>query len=144
MSSRHLQGMSSRRLEDVLKTNKCLLGRMILVNLQKNWLKFDALDHNVLLDKVKCINFPDKIIQWFYSYLTNRAFFVSLNNLLSKAETINCEVPERSILGPLLLLLYKMIFHKVCQIVTHNRMRTTLALCANGLLIKTVNSFWWR
>lgn len=36
----------------------------------------------------------------------NRAFFVSLDNYVSEARTINCEVPQVSILGPLLFLLY--------------------------------------
>ena len=34
----------------------------------------------------------------------NRAFFVSLDNYVSEARTINCEVPQVSILGPLLFL----------------------------------------
>ena len=38
--------------------------------------------------------------------LTNRAFFVSLDNELSEAGAINCRIPERSILGPLFFLLY--------------------------------------
>ena len=48
--------------------------------------------------------FLDKIIKWFHSYLTNRAFFVSLGTVFLEAGTINCEVPQGSILGPLFLL----------------------------------------
>ena len=48
----------------------------------------------------------NKIIRWFHSYLTNRAFFVSFDNELSEAGTINCGFPQGSILGPLLSLLY--------------------------------------
>ena len=55
---------------------------------------------------MKCVNFSNKTIKWFHSYLINRAFFVSLNNEFLKAGTINCRVPEGSILGPLLFLLY--------------------------------------
>ena len=67
---------------------------------------FDTLDHTILLDKMKCIGFSNKTIKLFHSYLTNRAFFVSLNNRFSKAGTANCGVPQASILGPLLFLLY--------------------------------------
>ena len=48
----------------------------------------------------------DKIIKWFHSYHTNGAFFVSLNNVLSAAGTLNCGVLQRFTFGPLLLLLY--------------------------------------
>ena len=53
---------------------------------------------------MKCIGFSDEAIKWFYSYLTNITFFVSLDNDFSEAETIR--VPQRSTLEPLLFLLY--------------------------------------
>ena len=76
---------------------------MILIDLQK---AFDTLDHKILLDKMKCIGFSDKKIKWFHSYLTNRTIFVSLGTVFSEAGTINCGVPQGSIQGPLLLLVY--------------------------------------
>ena len=42
---------------------------------------------------MKCIGFLDKTIKWFYSYLTNRVFFVSLDNVFLEAWTIN-EIPQ--------------------------------------------------
>ena len=76
---------------------------MILIDLQK---AFDSLDHEFSLDKIKSIGFSDKTIKWFHSYLTNWAFFVSLDNVFSEARTINCRVPQGSIVGPLFFLLY--------------------------------------
>ena len=55
---------------------------------------------------MKCISFSDKIIKWFHFYLTNTAFFVLFGTVFSEAVTINCEVPQASILGPLLFLPY--------------------------------------
>ena len=76
---------------------------MILIDLRE---AFDTLDHTILLEKMTCIGFSNKTIGWFHSYLMNRTFFVSLDNELSEAGTINCRVPQGSILGPLLFLLY--------------------------------------
>ena len=76
---------------------------MILIDLQK---VFGTLDHIIILDKMKCIGFSDKILKWFHSYLTKRVIFVSLGIVFSEAGTINCRVPQGSILGPLLFLLY--------------------------------------
>ena len=56
--------------------------------------------------KMKCIGFLDKTIKWFHSYLANRAIFVSLGTVFSELGTMNCGVPQGSILGPLLFLLY--------------------------------------
>ena len=76
---------------------------MILVELEK---AFDTLDHTVLLQKMECIGFKESVIKWFQSYLSNRKFFVTLENVFSDAGLINCGVPQGSILGPLLFLIY--------------------------------------
>ena len=77
---------------------------MILVDLQK---AFDTLEHNVLLQKMECMGFKESVIKWFQSYLSNRKFFVTLENIFSDAGLINCGVAQGSILGPLLCLIYK-------------------------------------
>ena len=76
---------------------------MTLIDLQR---AFDSFKHKTLLGKMRYIGFSDKTIKWFHSYLTNRAFFVSLGTIFSEAETLNVSVPQVSILGPLLFLLY--------------------------------------
>ena len=75
---------------------------MILVDLQK---AFDT-DHTVLLQKMECIGVKESIIKWFQSYILNRKFFVTLDNVLSDVGLRNCGVPQGSILGPLLFLTY--------------------------------------
>ena len=76
---------------------------MILIDLQK---AFDTLDHGVLLEKMECIGFKKTVIQWFSSYLSSRKFFVSLEGVFSEEGLITCGVPQGSILGPLLFLIY--------------------------------------
>ena len=55
---------------------------MILVDLQKT---FDPLDHTVLLQKMECICFKESVIKWFQSYISNRKFNVTLENVFSDA-----------------------------------------------------------
>ena len=45
-------------------------------------------------------------LKWFTSYLTNRTQYVSINNTNSDTKHITCGVPQGSVLGPLLFLLY--------------------------------------
>ena len=75
---------------------------MILVDLQK---AFDTLDHGVLLEKMKYFGFRTSVIKWFESYLSNRKFLVCID-VFSEAGTLKYGVPQGSILGPLLFLLY--------------------------------------
>ena len=76
---------------------------MIAIDLQK---AFDTIDHEILLSKRPLLGFSNNTIEWFRSYLSNRTFHVSLNSYMSSAGKIICSVPQGSILGTLLFLLY--------------------------------------
>ena len=80
-----------------------LLTGLIAIDLQK---AFDTIDHAILLRKMKILGFSENVIKWFTSYLSNRVFHVNINNTLSDAGEVNCGVPQGSILGPMLFLLY--------------------------------------
>ena len=67
---------------------------------------FDTLDHGVLLKKMKYFFSRASVIKWFESYSSNRKFLVCINNIFSGAGALKYGVPEGSILGPLLFLLY--------------------------------------
>ena len=83
--------------------DKGLMTGMILVDLQK---AFDTIDHDILLKKLSAIGFSNHTICWFKSYLSNRLFRVNLENCYSDHSNITCGVPQGSILGPLLCLIY--------------------------------------
>ena len=90
--------------DKVLKEfDKGLLTGMILIDLQT---AFDTIDHEILLQKLKAIKFSESTIKWFKSYLSERIFLVNIENKLSDTGKISCGVPQRSILGPLLFLIY--------------------------------------
>ena len=80
-----------------------LLTGMVLIDLQK---AFDKIDHSILLEKMSCLGFAGKTIAWFTSYLTNRSFIVNVGKESSSPGKLSCRVPQGSILGPLLFLLY--------------------------------------
>ena len=67
---------------------------------------FDTVNHNILLTKLEYYGIRGVAYDWFESYLSNRKQFVSLYGTNSDYQTITCGVPQGSVLGPLLLLLY--------------------------------------
>ena len=80
-----------------------LLTGMILIDLQK---AFDTINYEILLKKLKTTGFSDKCIQWFWSGLYKQIFFIEIENQLSDFGKVSCGVPQCSILGPLLFLIY--------------------------------------
>ena len=67
---------------------------------------FDTLSHNILLIKLYHYGFRGKTFDWIENYLTNRKQFVQYNDRVSKLANIVNGVPQGSILGPLLFILY--------------------------------------
>ena len=80
-----------------------LLTGMILIDLQK---AFDTINHEILFKKLKTMSFYEGCITWFQSHLSERIFFISIKNQLSGYVRISCGVPQSSILGSLLFLIY--------------------------------------
>ena len=67
---------------------------------------FDLVDHNILRDKLVLYNFQDETVTWVQSYLSSRTQQVQFNCTISSPAIINCAVPQGSIIGPILFLLY--------------------------------------
>jgi len=67
---------------------------------------FDTCDHPILLNLLRKKGIQDTELEWFKSYLTNRKQFVSIGGVDSNLSLIKLGVPQGSILGPLLFLIY--------------------------------------
>ena len=67
---------------------------------------FDTLDHNILLYKLNCYGIRGPALNLFKSYLSNRQQYVEFRNYRSPYAPISIGVPQGSILGPLLFIIY--------------------------------------
>ena len=80
-----------------------LLNGVVFIDLTK---AFDTIDHEIILRKMSYLGVNQAAIKWFSSYLSGRTQRCSVNGKLSTARTLSCGVPQGSILGPLLFLIY--------------------------------------
>ena len=67
---------------------------------------FDTIDHDIHITKMEHYGIKHLESQCFKSYLSDRKQYVEFNNTQSAIEIITTGVPQGSILGPLLLLIY--------------------------------------
>ena len=108
-------------------TSTCWLANMdagklngsVFIDLKK---AFDTVDHNILLRKLYCYGVDGNALQLLKSYLTDRMKRRYVNGVLSTEQYISCGIPQASILGPLLFIIYTNVYdiqRLVCLLMIH-------------------------
>ena len=106
----------------------------IFIDLEK---AFDTVNHQILLYKLNHYGIRGVANSWFSSYLSNRSQSVTLNGVTSTEKDISCGVPQGSILGPLLFLIYINDMHCAAESSTlYHFADDTNLLCSNKSLKK--------
>ena len=100
-STEHALISLSERIKSTIDSNR--VGCGLFIDLQK---AFDTVNHNILLQKLSHYGIRGNSLHWFESYLTGRQQYVSVTNCSSKHGHISCGVPQGSVLGPLLFLIF--------------------------------------
>lgn len=80
----------------------------------------DCVNHDILMRKLERMGIRGLALNLFGSYLCNRQLIVNVNEMKSKSTTINIGVPQGSVIGPILYLLY---VNDIGKLKLHGRLR---------------------
>ena len=86
-----------------MNIDRGFVNAVVFLDLKK---AFDTVDHNMLLTKLQYYGIRGSCHNWFTSYLSNRTQTCLMNSFMSSPKLVKCGVPQGTILGPLLFLLY--------------------------------------
>ena len=89
------------KISKALENGECVIG--LFLDFSK---AFDTINHSILFEKLHHYGIRGVALEWFKSYMSNRSQYVLYNGYASCTKTVTCGVPQGSVLGPLLFLVY--------------------------------------
>ena len=137
------------KISAAIDNNEYSIG--IFIDLAK---AFDTIDHDILIAKLQHYGVRGVALSWFYSYLHDRKQYVYVNDASSCLNNVTRGIPQGSILGPLLFILYVndivnsstllnfILFADDTNLFHSGQNLATLTHAVNGELIKVSN--WFR
>ena len=82
-------------------------GKICILTLLDSSAAFDTIDHNIFLHRLEhTFGISDSALSWFRSYFSDRTQIVTVNGLRSDEAPLSLSVPQGSVLGPVLFVLY--------------------------------------
>ena len=79
---------------------------MLFTNSSNQALAFDSISRTILIDRLASLGISDTPLDWFKSYLSGRTQFVQLKKCRSHSSPLSSGVPQGSVFGPLLFIIY--------------------------------------
>ena len=100
-STSHAINSLVNQFHDSVEKNEFMIG--LFIDLSR---AFDTISHKILIDKLYKYGIRGIALEWIKDYLLNRKQYVVYNNTKSNISSVEIGVPQGSILGPLLFLIY--------------------------------------
>ena len=134
-STSHALISLTEKIREALDSQGSKFACGVFIDLQK---AFDTVDHAILLKKLEHYGVRGIANSWFKSYLSDRSQYTTVNGFNSEQKIMKYGVPQGSVLGPLLFLIYINDLHQAIKYSAVHHFADDTNLLTTGLCIKKI------